>query len=250
MSTKAGSPVKLLLLALAVCASASITAAQSYEPPGTYIWQAPAASFTVESSTQTYGTDDQSGSRYATGPADALTVLTTGLNVPNGAVIDRVTFEVYDLDDTQDIEAQLLFCGDTLQGQPGGTCTIAWDQQTTGMTGWQWLTAGLGGVIDNSAGFFRIRVLLKPGSSPTSVMFRRAMFSYHLAVSQSGPAFNDVPPTSPYYQFVNALAASGITSGCGGGNYCPDSPVTRAQMAVFITKALGLYWPVTVFQNP
>ena len=31
--------------------------------------------------------------------------------------------------------------------------------------------------------------------------------------------------------------AEGITGGCGGGNYCPDNPVTRAQMAVFLLKA-------------
>ena len=31
--------------------------------------------------------------------------------------------------------------------------------------------------------------------------------------------------------------ANGITAGCGGGNYCPTRPVTRAQMAVFLLKA-------------
>jgi hypothetical protein len=35
--------------------------------------------------------------------------------------------------------------------------------------------------------------------------------------------------------------ASGITAGCGGGNYCPDAP-TRRQMAIFLAKALGLHW--------
>ena len=34
-----------------------------------------------------------------------------------------------------------------------------------------------------------------------------------------------------------ALAAEGITGGCGGGNYCPQSPVRRDQMAVFLLKA-------------
>ena len=28
----------------------------------------------------------------------------------------------------------------------------------------------------------------------------------------------------------------GITSGCGGGAYCPNDPVTRSQMAVFIMR--------------
>jgi hypothetical protein len=36
--------------------------------------------------------------------------------------------------------------------------------------------------------------------------------------------------------------ASGITAGCGGGNYCPDAPLTRGQMAVFLSKGLGLHF--------
>ena len=32
-------------------------------------------------------------------------------------------------------------------------------------------------------------------------------------------------------------------AGCGSGNFCPDSPLTRRQMAVFLSKALGLHWP-------
>lgn len=55
--------------------------------------------------------------------------------------------------------------------------------------------------------------------------------------------FGDVPTSSPQFQFVEALAAAGITAGCGGGNYCPNNPVTRGQMAVFLAKALGLQWP-------
>lgn len=27
------------------------------------------------------------------------------------------------------------------------------------------------------------------------------------------------------------------TAGCGDGNYCPDRPVTRAQMAIFLLRA-------------
>ncbi|HTR04126.1 MAG TPA: S-layer homology domain-containing protein [Thermoanaerobaculia bacterium] len=57
------------------------------------------------------------------------------------------------------------------------------------------------------------------------------------------PTFNDVPANDPGFQFIEALAASGITGGCGGGNFCPDNPVTRRQMAVFLAKALGLHWP-------
>ena len=50
--------------------------------------------------------------------------------------------------------------------------------------------------------------------------------------------FNDVPTSHPFFQYVEALAASGITGGCGNGNYCPNNTVTRQQMAVFLLKAL------------
>ena len=31
--------------------------------------------------------------------------------------------------------------------------------------------------------------------------------------------------------------------GCGSGNYCPDANLTRGQMAVFLSKAMGLHFP-------
>lgn len=63
-------------------------------------------------------------------------------------------------------------------------------------------------------------------------------------VSPAGAqSFADVPPSDPGYQYIEALAASGITGGCGGGNYCPNANLTRRQMAIFLAKALGLHWP-------
>jgi hypothetical protein len=49
--------------------------------------------------------------------------------------------------------------------------------------------------------------------------------------------FPDAPPSNPYYDFIETLARNAITSGCGSGNYCPASGVTRAQMAVFLLKS-------------
>lgn len=57
------------------------------------------------------------------------------------------------------------------------------------------------------------------------------------------PTFSDVPTSHPFYQFIEALAASGITAGCAPGQFCPEAPLTRGQMAVFLAKALGLHWP-------
>ena len=48
--------------------------------------------------------------------------------------------------------------------------------------------------------------------------------------------FNDVPETSPFCRWIEALALAGVASGCGNGNYCPTAPVTREQMAVFVLR--------------
>lgn len=52
--------------------------------------------------------------------------------------------------------------------------------------------------------------------------------------------FSDVPVGSFAADWIEQLAAEGITSGCGGGNYCPNSNVTRAEMAVFLVRAFNL----------
>lgn len=52
--------------------------------------------------------------------------------------------------------------------------------------------------------------------------------------------FADVPPSNPFYNFIDRMAVLGITQGCGGGNYCPSLAVTRAQMAAFLVRAFKL----------
>jgi hypothetical protein len=59
----------------------------------------------------------------------------------------------------------------------------------------------------------------------------------------TGTVFADVPASSFAAAWIEQLAARSITAGCGGGNFCPDQPITRKQEAAFIAKALGLHWP-------
>lgn len=55
----------------------------------------------------------------------------------------------------------------------------------------------------------------------------------------TGEVFGDVPCTGGSFDsWVEDLAGRGITVGCGGGNYCPDDPVTREQMAALLLKTL------------
>jgi hypothetical protein len=53
-----------------------------------------------------------------------------------------------------------------------------------------------------------------------------------------GESFNDVSLSHWSYPSIEALLHSGITGGCGGGNYCPGQVVTRWQNAVFVSAAL------------
>jgi ELWxxDGT repeat protein len=51
--------------------------------------------------------------------------------------------------------------------------------------------------------------------------------------------FQDVPTTHFAWRFIEGLAAAGVTSGCGGGSYCPSSPVTRAEASVLLLASRG-----------
>ena len=57
--------------------------------------------------------------------------------------------------------------------------------------------------------------------------------------------FADVPSTRFSYPFVEDFFARGFTAGCGANPliYCPDSAVTREQIAIFIERALGVSTP-------
>ena len=52
-------------------------------------------------------------------------------------------------------------------------------------------------------------------------------------------SFGDIAG-SPFYGDIMWMAEEGITSGCGGGKFCPKAAVTREQMASFLVRALNL----------
>ena len=80
---------------------------------------------------------------------------------------------------------------------------------------------------------------------PDATVTRAQMASFLVRLLDLDPApsagFADT--AGNYHQAaIDALAASGITTGCRAEplSYCPDQPVTRAQMATFIARSLGL----------
>ena len=48
--------------------------------------------------------------------------------------------------------------------------------------------------------------------------------------------FDDVAESHTFHNDIQWMLENGITAGCGGSNYCPDSYVTRGQMAAFMKR--------------
>ena len=53
------------------------------------------------------------------------------------------------------------------------------------------------------------------------------------------PVFSDVPSTHPQFAYIQKMKELNYTNGCAlaPARYCPEDPVLREQMAVFLTKA-------------
>ncbi|HEY4228899.1 MAG TPA: S-layer homology domain-containing protein, partial [Thermoanaerobaculia bacterium] len=56
----------------------------------------------------------------------------------------------------------------------------------------------------------------------------------------TGTVFADVPADAFAAAWIEQLALEGVTAGCGGGNFCPDATVSRAQAAAFVVHTFGL----------
>ncbi|HEX4495757.1 MAG TPA: PQQ-dependent sugar dehydrogenase [Thermoanaerobaculia bacterium] len=87
---------------------------------------------------------------------------------------------------------------------------------------------------------------------PTGTVTRGQMAVFLLTTLQ-GPGytpptcpptpFGDVPASSSFCPWVKEIAARGITAGCGNGNFCPDTQVSRGQMSVFLATNFRLSVP-------
>ena len=173
------------------------------------------------------------------------------LTLPPGALIESVTAYVDDTSATQDVT--LRMCMMFAATGTGTTQDINCDAgigvapvATTATPGTTALVQPVNQTFLNLQGgneTSRI-ILVHLGATDASNRLHSVRVRWRRQIS-AGPAtatFADVPTSHALFRFVEAMAASGITGGCGGGNYCPDSPLTRGQMAVFLSTALGLHW--------
>ena len=164
--------------------------------------------------------------------------------LPSGASLQSVELEACDTTATGDIGFGMT----QLSSPPGGATQNITPVGTTGTAATpacgKFSIAPLAPVTIDNANFRYVVFVDFNGVFDPSLQFLAIRIFYKLQVSPGPPTatFGDVPTSAGIFKFVEALAASGITAGCGNGNYCPNDPVTRGQMAVFLSAALGLHW--------
>lgn len=61
-----------------------------------------------------------------------------------------------------------------------------------------------------------------------------------LALPPAPPRFSDVPADGTHAGAIGALAAEGIVAGCAPERFCPNAPITRAQLATLLAAAYEL----------
>ncbi len=171
------------------------------------------------------------------------------LHLPAGALIVSVELDYYDISPDGRVLATLTVCD-----YEGQNCTelSSCDVAITVCSGFAEASgysytiadvSGYGLQVDN----FENRYILDVGNTTTdgSTAISRISIGYKLQVSP-GPAtatFTDVPTSHPFFKFVEALHAAGITNGYPDGRFGVNDPITRGQMAVYLAAALGLNWP-------
>ena len=111
--------------------------------------------------------------------------------------------------------------------------------------------------VSTASGYYRfVETLLHRGITsgctstaycPAASTTREQMAAFVLVAAEGAgyqppacavPVFADVPAASPFCPFVEELARRQVVTGCGGGLYCPQAPVSRAEMAIFVLRTL------------
>jgi hypothetical protein len=159
------------------------------------------------------------------------------VQLPSGVEIIAMVLEACDTSVSEQVSAILQRCD-----QQSGACAVVGSVGSSGSSGCaQFISGTLSIEISNGAHTYFLQVCNLSSSGETK--FRTVKLGYYLRLSPapSTATFADVPTTHLYFRAIEALAASGITSGCGSGNFCPDQGVTRGELAKFLSNALGLY---------
>jgi hypothetical protein len=187
-----------------------------------------------------WGSFDGAGDVYFNAGSDFGEVR---LDLPNGAKLEAVRWWGRDTEAAKDLELAVIetCLPDASAGTP--VSTILDSQTSTGSSGDQSDQMTFSYTVDTRRCSYRVRVHWYDVLEAIRLYKIRAQWKLQVSPAPGVATFGDVPTSHLYFKAIEALAASGITSGCGAGNFCPDQPVTRGELAKFLANALGLHWP-------
>jgi hypothetical protein len=114
------------------------------------------------------------------------------------------------------------YCIDTSDND---TCDASWISTGTSQS------AALSGLTDYTTYYWQARAVNGSGNT-------EADSGTWWSFTALPETFTDVPSSHWAWSWIERLFHAGITSGCGGGNYCPNNPVTRAEMAIFLERGI------------
>jgi hypothetical protein len=225
---------------------------------GTQAWsklQIPAAAFVPRCSDLAY---DYVTSGYIAATADSgncsgnVYAMWAPVQLPTGAKITWVDLWARDTDASNDIAAQLAQMKGGWTSVSPSLTFVGSEVSSSGSAGANYYVGLISPnyTVNNDVrynGGAQLAVFIhwaNTASMTSSLSFKAVDIWWQRQVSPApaSATFSDVPTTHQFFQYIEALADSGITSGCDASNYCPDDPLTRGQMAVFLSKALGLHW--------
>jgi len=154
--------------------------------------------------------------------------------------VTAIEIDACDTSATAEVALSFNKCPPHLAGCTAAVTVVTGVAATPGC---QFFTLGVPGggeTLDQTSYAYNLLVYLGTADMSTSFDAVRVYWQRQVSPAPATATFADVPTTHPFFRVIEALAASGITSGCGGGNFCPDGVVTRQEVAKFLTRALGL----------
>ena len=165
------------------------------------------------------------------------------INLPNGSLIEAVEFRFCDTSATSAF-GSFLTINDKAGTVTQPTLVTSTNAENIGCVN-RTFTFGTPVQVDNGNQAYSLEVNFgSPGDDTIQLSHARVIFRLQVTPAPAVATFpNDVPTTHPFFRFIEALAASGITAGTGPGEFQPETPITRGQMAVFLALALGLHFP-------
>ena len=206
--------------------------------------QIPASAFQPVSSGEVW-TYDTFGYIYPAAFGTNFYDLWAPVQLPSGSLVSFLDIYYGDTDPINDIGAELWeFTGILVPGVVQIATAYSSGSNGFGLASSAAFSYTVNNYVGNVNGA-QLSVFIYTSGNPGNTREFKSVSLYWARQVSPAPAtqtFNDVAPADFGYQYIEALAASGITGGCGGGNYCPNGTLTRAQMAIFLSKALGLYW--------